>query len=143
MPLSSGGQRRPDDALTARVYLGVVAVDIDGRRCAGRRVAVSVVGDSNIQDNSFWLLETLSTPGQAMDYVAYLPAFFYRLQHVEMYFAGVEVETRNLPCIRSVSVVTEFKKDDVFFDFLIPKDVSQVRRRDLYQQFYLPGLGYF
>ena len=60
-----------------------------------------------------------------------------------MAFAGVEVETRDLPCIRSVSFVTEFKRDDVLFDFVIPKDVSRVRRRDLYQQLYLPGLGYF
>jgi hypothetical protein len=104
---------------------------------------VTVRGVSNIQDNSYWLLETLATPGQAIDYVVYLPAVYYLLEHVEMSFAGVEVETRNLPCIRGVSFVSEFRRDDVLFDFLIPKDASQVGRRDFYQQFYLPGLGYF
>ena len=143
MPLSSGGQRPPGSALTERVAMGVVAVDVDSRRCAGRRVDVTMRGESNVNDNSFWLFERRYTPAEPMEYVVYLPAFYYRLQHVEMAFAGVDVETRNLPCIRGVSFVTEFKPDDVLFDFVIPKDVSRVRRRDLYQQLYLPGLGYF
>src|SRR6266436_6228143 len=113
MPLSRGGQRQSDGPIMGRVDMGVVAVDIDGRRCAGHRVPVTMVGHYNAHE---W---------------------------VKMYFDGVEVETRDLPCIRSVSFVSEFKRDDVLFDFVIPKDVSRVRRRDLYQQFYLPGLGYF
>jgi hypothetical protein len=65
-----------------------------------------------------------------------------KIADIDMYFVGIETETRNLACITSVGLVNEFKKTDVLLEFVIPKDITTLKRSDLFQQVYIPGLGY-
>jgi hypothetical protein len=141
IPLSRGGQRQPDAPPIPRIDMGVIAVNVDRKDCAGRDVAITATGESNHETEAFSLSETFIVRGPAMEHVVYAPAFYYLYYTVQMHFAGLEVETQNVPCIKSVSLVTEFKKSDVLFDFVIPKDLSTAQRAYLYQHVYIPGVG--
>src|SRR5262249_53203564 len=86
----------------------------------------------------------LSQPG---DYLAFLPAFSLLLRDdfgnaTAIQYLGVEVDSASLPCIRNVSFLNEFKKSDVLFDYFVPQDPRALRRDDLFQRVFIPGLGY-
>lgn len=53
MPLTSGEERQADAPITPRPDMGVVAVEIDGDRCGGRRIVVKAMGASNPPDASY------------------------------------------------------------------------------------------
>jgi len=145
MPISTGGLRGPDDPATDRVQMGVVAVELDGGKCAGRLVSLTGTGVSDPDvDTAFRIRETFKVPLEdGTRYVAFLPAFFYRLGGVVMRFAGVETPTENLPCITGVSAVSEFKRDDVLFDFFVPTDPKKLRKDDLFQRVKIRRIGSF
>jgi len=44
-------------------------------------------------------------------------------------------------CIKNVSFVTTFKRDDLFFDFFVPEDRSQLKTDDLFERVLIPGIG--
>jgi hypothetical protein len=125
--------------------MAVVAIELDGTSCAGRSISVAGIGDSSpVADTAFQVHEELSVRlEQDGAYVAFLPAFFYRLGGIEMRFSGVEMPTSDLSCVKSVGAVAEFKKDDVLFDFLVPDDPQKLRKSDLFQQVAIPRLGVF
>jgi hypothetical protein len=78
-----------------------------------------------------------------MESVVFLPAFNnYMFHWFKIHFVGLDVETQNVPCIKSVSLVTKFKKTDVLFDFVTPKDPKALRKVDLFQEVYIPGMGF-
>lgn len=43
---------------------------------------------------------------------------------------------------RGGPLVNDFRMSDVLFDFFIPADPGRIRREDLFQRVYLPGLGF-
>jgi len=145
LPISRGGQRHPDDPVTPRVDMAVVAVEVDGAACARRLVSITGVGVSApISDTAYMIHELfairLEDDG---DYVAFLPAFFYRLGGIDMRFAGIEIATENLSCIKNLSALAEFKREDVLFDFFVPAAVERMRDSDLYQGVRIRRLGTF
>jgi hypothetical protein len=144
MPTSAGGLRAADAPVTPTVAMGVVAIEFDGKACADRVVRVAAVGTSVPDlDTSFRLLEAFSVPfSDHEDRVAFLPAFYYRLQTTTMTFAGIEVYTQDVACVKSVKFVKEFEKGDLLFDFFVPRDVKKLRPDDLFQRVYIPGLGF-
>jgi len=144
MPLSSGGERQPGAPVTPRIQMGVVAVELDGQRCPDRRMYLGGIGSSNYTDDTtFMLFEGFSfTIPRGQDYLAFLPAFYYLQGSATMEFAGVQTEAGNVPCVKSVGLVTHFARNDVLFDFVFPKDLSRLRRSDLFQEVLIPGLGY-
>jgi hypothetical protein len=144
VPLSSGGQRRFDVAfIPPAVDMGVVAVEIDRRHCPGGKIVVTAVGDDSNTQNAIYLSESLSSSGRVMESVVFLPAFNNYVFHwFKIHFAGLDVETQNVPCIKAVSLVTKFKKTDVLFDFVTPKDAKALRKVDLFQEVYIPGIGF-
>jgi hypothetical protein len=78
-------------------------------------------------------------------YMAFLPMHFYRHPNAGGWltvFEGVEIETAALSCIRSVSLVSDFRSGDVLMDYFVPMDPSQLKRRDLFQRVFIPGFGY-
>jgi hypothetical protein len=146
MPLSTGGERPVDAPFNPRVEMGVVAVDLDGTRCANLQTLITAIGTSNYGDESettFQLAEMfVVTPRGGIDYVAFMPAFYYKHGWVTMEFAGLDVDNQRIPCVKGVRLLKQFKPDDVLFDFLLPKDPAKVGRQDLFQQVLIPGLGY-
>ena len=148
MPKSTGGKRLPDDAITSSVEMGVVVVQLDGRYCAQQPVNVTAVGESNItNDTAFKTDETFSGVVDR-SYLAFFPAFYYRyydkprINSADMYFAGIDVDRQNVLCVTGVSLVNDFRRDDVLFDFFLPKDIDKLPREQLYQRVLLPGVGY-
>jgi len=140
MPTSAGGLRAAHDPVPSRVEMGVVAVEFDGASCAGRLVSVTGVGGADPEfDTSFLIRETFSIRlEQDKNYIAFLPAFFYELGGVRMRFLGVEMATQDLSCMKSVAAVSEFKKDDLLFDFFVPDQSRGLRKEDLFQRVTLP-----
>src|SRR4051794_5014604 len=85
-------------------------------------------------DKSFRIREHFSTRlDRGANHIAFLPAFFYRLGGVSMRFSGVEMATENVRCVRSVSAVSQFDKNDILFDFFVPDNVGTLRNGDLFQ----------
>jgi hypothetical protein len=147
MPLSTGGTRTSSDPATPHGNMGLVAVEFDGRACYGRVVTARGFADSDppadvLGTVAYMLVETFQVLiNERTDYVAFLPAFYYHSE-IQTSFKGIELFTRDLPCVKSVKFVTEFKKTDVIFDFFVPEDSSYLRRTDLFQRVYIPGLGF-
>lgn len=147
LPLSTGGTRAagaPVDAL----QMGVVVAEFDGKRCANRLVSVTGVGAGQPSaDTHFAIRETFALEFKdAQDYVAYLPAFFYRFSDgsgnfATMTFAGLEISDEDVKCLRGVRAVTEFRKSDVLLDFFIPGNPEVLRDDDLFQRVKIPGVG--
>lgn len=135
MPISTGGLRGVDDPVTERVQMGVIAIELDGTSCADRIASIIGMGISEPDvDTSFRIKEIFKVKLEhGTNYIAFLPAFFYRLGGVVMRFSGVQTPSENLSCIRSVSALNEFKKDDALFDFFVPEDLGRLRDKDLYQ----------
>ena len=146
IPLTNGSVRAPNAPLLPHVEMGVVAVDVDGRSCAPNPIRITAVGDATYPDNAFRLFETFTTPGNSAQYRLFFPVFFFNLRKeftsIDMSFSGLDVQTRFVPCIKDVRLVTEFRKDDTLFDFMMPKDMTLLRPQDLFQQINIPGLGY-
>ncbi len=144
IPLSTGGERPVDAPFNPRVEMGVIAVDVDGTKCANLPTLVAAIGTSNYtNDTTFQLAEMfVVTPREGIDYVAFMPAFYYKHDWVTMEFAGIEIDNQRIACVKGVRLLKQFKQDDVLFDFLFPKDPVNVRRQDLFQQVLIPGLGY-
>jgi len=136
MPTSTAAMRTEKDLPTERIEMGMVAVEFDSGSCGGRLVSVTAVGISNVDpDTAYRLRETFSIQfGKEGNYVAFLPAFFYRLGSINMTFSGIETATENISCIRNVAVIREFRKDDVLFDFFVPDDVEKLAKGDLFQR---------
>jgi hypothetical protein len=142
IPLSNGSVRVPDAPVLPHVEMGVVAVDVDGRSCAPNPIRVTAVGTATDPDYAFKLSETFTVPGRPLQYRLFFPVFFYDFHNKKMSFSGLEVQTPFAHCIQDVRLVTEFRKDDVLFDFLISKDLALLRPQDLFQEVQIPGLGY-
>jgi hypothetical protein len=145
MPLSTGGVRAADAPAKPRVEMGVVAIEFDGNECPDRLIRVSSASDSAAwsKDTTFLIHETFALTLRGRDdYVAFLPAFNYLLNGIDTTFVGIEIENANVSCIKAVKLVSEFKKEDVLFDFFTPKDPKKISTDDLYQKVYLPGLGF-
>jgi len=145
LPTSTGGRRDPGDPVTPRVEMAVVAVEVDGAACADRLVSLTGIGVSEpVPDYGFTIHETFAVRLQGGgDYVAFLPAFFYRIGGLDMRFSGIETPTENLSCIKSVSAVTEFRKDDVLFDYFIPAAAERLNNSDLFRYVRIRRLGMF
>jgi hypothetical protein len=148
IPLSTGAVRSADAETKPHGDMGLVAVEFDGAACYDRSIFVRGFADSDppadvIRTLALLLPETFNVRvNEKTDYVVFLPAFYYELPGVKTLFKGVELYTRDLPCVKSVKLVTEFKKSDVLFDFFVPEDPSYLKRRDLFQRVYIPGLGF-
>ena len=148
MPLSTGGMRLVDAWVTKQVEMGVVAIELDGLTCRGRKASITGIGDSSpfaiSMGTGLLLNETFVVFFRdKTNYVIFLPAFCYApAVGVAMHFGGIEIETSNVSCIKSVSFISEFKKGDALFDFIIPEDTSRLKRDDLFQRVYFPGLGF-
>ncbi len=145
MPLSTGGARAADAPAKSRVEMSVVAIEFDGSKCPDRLIVVASASDSAAQpkDAAYLIHETFALPLRNRDeYVAFLPAFNYLLRSNDTTFAGIEIENANVPCLKAVKLVSEFKKEDVLFDFFTPKDPQKISADALYQKVYLPGLGF-
>jgi len=146
LPLSTGGERAPDAPITSVVELGVVAVTFDGNACADRRIMVSAVGDSDVPlpETTYLMREIFSvTLDRGGDYVAILPAFNYAQPGKgKVIYAGIELGRQDVPCVKGVSTLAEFKPHDVLFDFFLPADPGRLKPDDLFQRVYLPGLGF-
>jgi hypothetical protein len=143
MPLTSGEKRQADAPIRPRPDMGVVAVEIDGDRCGGRRIVVMAMGAASWPDTAFLQYEGFTTSGRPVDEVGFFPVFYFLINTVTMYFVGIEVETQDVPCIKTVGFVNRFTKEDVLFDFMIPQDPSNnVYPSDLFQHVYIPGIGY-
>ena len=146
LPLSIGGERAADASLRTVVEMGVVVVTFDGDTCADRRIMVSAVGDSDIPlpETTYLMRETFSAmlTGGA-EYVALLPAFnYHQPRNGKVIYSGIELATQDVPCVKSVSTITEFEPHDVLFDFFVQADPAKLRRDDLFQRVYVPGLGF-
>jgi hypothetical protein len=79
------------------------------------------------------------------NYVAFLPAFFYahpNSKDYETFFRWVELPTQDVPCVKSVKVVTEFSKTDILFDFFVPENPAYLKRGDLFQRVFIPLIGF-
>jgi hypothetical protein len=83
-----------------------------------------------------------------VDYVALLPAFYAALPYrqngrdfAETKFSGLALPSEDMHCIKNVSFVTAFKRDDLLFDFFVPKDGSQLKADDLFDRVVIPGIG--
>src|SRR5262249_6073739 len=145
LPTSTGGRRDPGDPVTPRVDMAVVAVEVDGAACADRLVSLTGIGISEpVADYGFTIHEVFAIRLHGGgDYVAFFPAFFYRIGGLDMRFSGIETPTENLSCIKSVSAVTEFKKDDVLFDYFIPAAAERLNKSDLARYVRIRRLGTF
>jgi hypothetical protein len=146
MPLSTGGVRAADAPAKSRVEMSLVAIKFDGIKCPDRLVTISSVSDSVAQynDPTYLIHEEIASPLENRDdYIAFLPAFNYLLGvNGDTTFAGIEIENANVPCIKAVKLVSEFKKEDVLFDFFTPKNPQKISADDLNEKVYLPGLGF-
>jgi hypothetical protein len=104
--------------------MGVVAIEFDGNECSDRLVLVSSASDSAAgpTDTTYIIHERFAlTLRDREDYVAFLPAFNYLRSGIDTTFAGIEVEDANVPCVKAVKLLSEFKKEDLLFDFFVPK----------------------
>jgi hypothetical protein len=146
MPLSTGGVRAADAPAKSRVEMSVVAIEFDGNKCPDRLVTVSSVSNSAAQpnDGTFLIHEEFALPLRNQDdYIAFLPVFNYLLGiNGDTTFAGIEIENANVPCVKTVKLVSEFKKEDALFDFFTPKNPQKISADDLYERVYLPGVGF-
>src|SRR5262249_57863856 len=81
LPTCIGGLCGPGDRVTPRVDMAVVAVEVDGAACADRLVSLTGIGISEpVPDYGFTIHEVFAIRLQGGgDYVAFLPAFFYRI----------------------------------------------------------------
>src|SRR5262249_51812917 len=142
LPTSTGTVRQPGDAVTTRPEMAVLAVEIDGAACAGRVIKVAAIGESNVKlDTTFSIWEDFWLRPESRNYMAFLPAFFWRLGGTNMAFSGIWTQADDVKCIRSLATVSEFKKDDVLFDFLLPTDPARLNNSDFFRRVRIPGLG--
>lgn len=146
LPLSTGGERAVDAPVRPVVELAIVVVAFDGNKCANRRIILSAVGDSDVPlpNTTYLIREIFSvTLNGGGDFIAVLPAFNYDLPAKgKMIYSGIELKREDVPCVKEVSLVTEFKPSDVLFDFFVPADLAKLRPDHLFQRVYLPGLGF-
>jgi hypothetical protein len=157
MPLSTGGVRLSDAPVTNKVEMSVVALEFDGKSCADRLITVTSISEPDFSNpssdtasfrSSFSISETFSvTLRDGKDYIAFLPAFNYRHadglgNSIPITYSGIRMDSSNLPCLRAVRLVTDFKKEDVLFDFFVPKSANDLKKDDLFNRFYLPGLRF-
>lgn len=157
MPVSTGGYRAADAPASSKVEMGVVALEFDGTSCADHPVTVTALGEPGSSRPSvdvsslkpaFLVSETFSidlTAGKY--YTAFLPAFSYRLDDASgnstaITYAGIQIDDVSLPCLRNVSLVTEFKPEDVLFDFFVPSNPDDLKADDLFRRVYIPGLHF-
>lgn len=128
--------------------MGVVAVEFDGKKCAQQPVTVTAVGDSSIKSDSTFLLSETFSATLDRNFVAFFPVFYYlyydkvHINSAKMYFSGINIATPNINCVKDVSMIDDFKKEDVIFDFFIPKDPNTMGKKQLYQRVLIPGFGY-
>ena len=151
IPLSTGGERLPDAPIMFRpgitkTQMGVVSVTIDGKACQGRTVNISTVDDTympRVGLPPFGMGETFFVRiASGTDYVVFLPAFFSTTSpFLQMKFSGLELPSEDVGCVKDVSFVTEFKRNDVLFDFFVPKDSTKLRPGDLFERVSIPGIG--
>jgi hypothetical protein len=140
IPLASGGTRRPDSPITNKIETGVVRLELDGKLCNGRRMLISTTGDA--AERGFILREDISVALKSkIDYLVFFPVFYYK-HHAEMRFAGVELNAVNIPCVKNVSFVTEFKQSDILMNLFAPKEPMDLRSADLFERVLIPGIGY-
>jgi hypothetical protein len=159
VPLSTGGTRLPDAPINGRIHtmnteMGVIAATFDGKACQHRVIDLLSVHDTYMptpDPSPFALHETFSIRLDGdVDYVALLPtfyaAFLYRRQNGTDYFAetkfsGLALSSEDVHCIKNVSFITAFKRDDLLFDFFVPKYGSQLKADDLFERVIIPGIG--
>jgi hypothetical protein len=141
MPISSGGTQTAGAPQQGPIEMGVVAVELDGRACADRVVTVRGFTEAEVP-YLYMLPETFNVRlRERTNYIAFLPSF-YSDAPMKVRMKGIELPTADVACIHSVSYVSEFKKSDVIFDYFVPADLEYLRRSDLYQRVYIPGLGF-
>jgi hypothetical protein len=157
VPLSTGGERLPDAPVIGRIYtlkveMGVIAATFDGKACLHRVIELSSVHHNYMPDpvpSPFSLHETFSVRLDSdVDYVALLPAFYAALPYrqngkdfAEVRFSGLTLSSEDMHCIKNVSFITAFKRDDLLFDFFVPKDDTQLKADDLFERVLIPGIG--
>ena len=156
--LSTGGTRLPDAPINGRIHImkiemGVIAATFDGKECPHRVIDLFSVHDKYMPTpypSPFALHETFSVRLDSdVDYVALLPAFYaarpYRQNGTDYFaetkFSGLALPSEDMHCIKNVSFVTTFKRDDLFFDFFVPEDRSQLKTDDLFERVLIPGIG--
>jgi hypothetical protein len=141
MPPSSGGVHAAAAPQQGPVEMGVVAVEFDGRACAGRTITLHGVTEADVPDR-YILPETFNVQlHEQTNYIAFLPSF-HSDGPMKITMKWIELPTADVACINSVSYVSEFKKSDVIFDYFVPADLEYLRRSDLFQRVYVPGLGF-
>jgi hypothetical protein len=157
MPISRGGYRAANASILNKVEMGVVALEFDGKLCADRPVTVTALSEPSSSHPSvdvasirpaFSISETFSIALRSgQDYSAFLPAFNYRIDDAwgnstTITYSGIQIDNSSLPCLRSVSLITEFKKEDVLFEFFVPSNPNDLRPDDLFRRVYVPGLHF-
>jgi hypothetical protein len=145
---SRGGTQRAGNAPVNddTLHMSVVAITLDGVTCDGRVVALTSIGDTNepMPRTANRINEPFSVKLKGRtDYTSYMPAFGYNSpQGAITYYRGTEIADRDVGCIKSVKVVTDFHRDDLLFDFMVPHDLGVLTKDDLFKRVYLPGLGF-
>jgi len=147
VPTSTGGMRGPHDPIVDRIEMAVVAVELDGARCADRVISISGMTISIPefpQRGVFELREPFAVRLRDRGrYLAFLPAFFERFDPYQMQFSGLEMATDDLACITGISAVSQFKTDDVLFDFFLPAEPERIHDDDLFRRVRIRRLGSF
>jgi hypothetical protein len=147
MPLSVGGELPVNGRFRPHGDMGVVEVEFDGRMCHDRTVTVAGFANSNpppevLGTIAYLIPETFTVRlREKTDYLVSLPAFYYGTENHSTFFKWIELPTQDVPCVKGVKLVTQFKKSDILFDFFVPEDPAYLKRRDLYQRVLIPGLG--
>jgi hypothetical protein len=145
MPLSTGGHRAAGAPAKSRAEISVVAIGFDGNKCPERLISIASASDSAAQpdDPTFLIHEEFAVwLRNRDDYIAFLPAFNYLLGGNDTTFAGIEIENAAVQCVKGVKLVSQFKKEDILFEFFTPIDPQKISADALYQQVYLPGIGF-
>jgi hypothetical protein len=141
MPLSSGAVHAASVPQQSPVEMGVIAVEFDGRACANRVMMVRSVTKTEAPNFYNVIPETFNVRlREKTNYIAFLPSFYS--DAMKMATKWIELPTADISCVNSVSYVSEFKKSDVIFDYFVPTQLEYLRRDDLFQRVYIPGLGF-
>jgi hypothetical protein len=156
MPLSTGGYlsaNPPEET----VQMGVVAVTIDGHACHNRLVTLTGIGDyAPLRFKTVGTVSQLRTAALLHEtftirlrnphrYLAFFPAFYFTKNSepkLDMFFAGLDLQKNDVPCISKIEFVTKFNREDVLFDFFLPEDPALLSNTDLFQRVEIPGLGF-